>query len=315
MATATQKKVKTYLLMKHTESTAPVYQRISASQRVRLAKRPLDAALLQITITDRDGENKTLRYKGNCTSIFLHEQIEKYKIPANEKFTDRERSIRYFKNGALVTNNETFQKFLESSPEFDGFWKELDGKPAGDCDEVREPKYILWNPESDIKISNQSTRLRVNAAKMVMDLEDIESAGILLKRLFGSSFQVPTLLEEAQNILIDYVDEADDVQLKDMARTELNVDEKIDILIGTSIDAGILNFEHPDFPDQVVMKKAGKEIPVKSISDQYSLDERKRYLAEFLVSDAGKPLLDDIAGILTALAEKKESTKTKQPAK
>lgn len=306
--------VKTYVLLKSTEPNAPVFLRTSPTQRVRLNKRPVDAVHLQVSVMDRDGKNRTLRYKANCDTIYMDEQIKLHNIPANEKFTDKEREIRYFRNGVLMTNNPTFQKFLESHPEYDGFWKPLGDKPAGMCDEITEPKFTLYEKDKEDMLRNQSIKLRIGAAGMVMAIESLEEAEVLMKRLFGGSYKAPKTLEACQNVLVEYVDEADEKELLDMTRTEMTEDEKVDILIGRAVEKGIIKFDHADFPDEVVLIKNGKALPMKKVSSEYLQDERERFLAEFLISDLGKPYYDDIEAMLKDAETKTTKKPSKQPA-
>ena len=114
--------VKTYILLEHTNSSANVYVQVNKDQRVRLLKRPIDHAYGQITFTDRDGKNRTIRYKSQTDEIYQDKQIKELMIPANEKFTQSERDALCFRDGVLITDIPTTQNYLDTSPQHEDFW-------------------------------------------------------------------------------------------------------------------------------------------------------------------------------------------------
>jgi hypothetical protein len=285
--------VKTYHLLAHTESTAQVYVQANATQKVRLSKRPIDHAYGQLTFSNREGSNKTIRLKLNTDEIFLQNQIKpEIGIPANEKYTQAERDALMFRDGVLITANKTVQLFLETSPQFEDFWKPDEQGRVGSCPDIQKPLYKLYDKTVEIKSNHAMFQLRLKAANRVNDLKTVEDAHELLFRLNGSSFKAPDTLEECVDLLVGFIDDADEVMLNALLKDKLNVDEKVTVLLGKAIKHGIISFDK--VPDQIVMTVGGATRNVKEISSEYSFEERKRYFSEFLTISDGKLLLDDI---------------------
>ena len=285
--------VTTFHLLPHTESTANVYVQANATQKVRLSKRPIDHAYGQITFMDRDGKNKTIRLKLNTDEIFLQNQIKPdIGIPANEKYIQAERDALMFRDGVLMTTNPTVIKYLETSPQYEGFWiPDADGK-VGQCPDLQKPLYKKYDKTVEIKSNHAMFQLRLKAANRVNDLKDVTDAHELLFRLNGSSFKAPETLEECVDLLVGFIDDADETMLNALLKDKLNVDEKVTVLLGKAIKHGIISFDK--VPDQIAMTVGGATRNVKEISSEYSFEERKRYFSEFLTISDGKLLLDDI---------------------
>lgn len=288
---------KTYVLLPHTKPTAPVYQRVNKDQRVRLDKRPVDHAYLKQTFSI-DGKNRTARLKLTANTIWQDEQIKpEVGIPANESFTQEERDAVKFTYEILMTQNEVVQKYLESIPQFDGWegWKKDEkGQQRGITTE--RPLYTLLNKELVAKTTNEEFKKRLKAANKVEALgEDLKGMQDLMIRLNGSFFTPPDNVIDCQNQLIEFVDDANDTMLDALLKDDkdVTIDEKVTILIGRAINDGIISFEAIEH--NVAKKKGEDWIAVKEISSSgYSLDERKRYFAEFLTSDEGKLLRADL---------------------
>lgn len=286
--------VKTYVLLEHTKPTALIYQRVNANQRVRLDKRPVDHAYLKQTFMTHEGKNRTARLKLSCNTIWQDEQIKADgpNIPANEQFTQQERDAVKFVNEILITNNPVVQNYLESIPQYDKWWEPKDGQ-VGSSDE--KPLYTLLDKEVEAKNTNLEFKKRLKAANKVADLED-DLVGMqnLMIRLNGSFFTPPTDPLECQNLLIEFVDDADDAMLDALLKEEkdVTIDEKVTILIGRAINEKIISFDA--IPDNVAKRKGDGWIAVKEISSTYTVEERKRYFAEFISSDNGKLLREDL---------------------
>lgn len=279
--------LKTYVLLDHTRPTAPIYLRVNSQQRMRLDTRPIDHAYLKYTFLDPvDQKNKTFRLKLSCNELDQAVQIKEHNIPANEKFTNSERNAVRFKNGVLTTSNPTVQRFLEASPQFDGFKGE---RP----EDIRMPLYTVHDKYAEITSDNLMFKKRLRAANKIDALESVSAAQSLLIRLNGSSFKTPDTLEECQNLLANFLDDADEPMLDGLLKEELNEDEKVVIIIGKAINKGIISFN--EVVDHVVRKTTdGRTLKVKEISSEYDLDTRKRYFMEFLTSPKGELLLNEI---------------------
>ena len=290
---------KIYVLTEATESSANVYVQPNPNERIRLKKRPLDHAYGQITFTDRDGKQKTIRYKQSCNEIDFHKQIKEFMIPANEKFAQAERDDLRFVDGVLATDKEVLQNYLETSPEFEEFWKKDKNGKVGSCSHVRVPKYRLMDKAKDMDDEDAAFRKRLKAANKIAEIKDLKTAQELMIRLNGSFFKTPVTLKACTSDLIRFLDSADDAMLDALLKDELNLDEEVTVLIGKAINLGILSFDK--VPNQVVKIKGENVVKLKEISSEYLPEERKRYFSEFLTSADGKLLVEDlkkeIAGI------------------
>lgn len=285
--------VTVFHLLPHTEASANVYVQANQNQKVRLTKRPIDHAYGQITFMDRDGTNKTIRLKLNTDEIFLHNQIKPdIGIPANEKYTQAEADARMFRDGVLMTTNPTVIKYLKTSPQFDEFWiPDAEGK-VGQCPDIQKPLYKLYDKTIEVKSNHAMFQLRLKAANKINDIQTVTEAHELLFRLNGSAFKAPEDLLDCIDMLVGFVDDADETMLNALLKEKLNVDEKVTILLGKAINYGIISFEKVE--DHITMTIGTNTRNIKEISSSYSFDERKRYFSEFLTVPEGKLLLDDI---------------------
>lgn len=302
--------LKTYVLLDHLKPTAPIYQQLNAQQRARIDTIPQWQPYLQVTFLDeRDevvdydpdsptfnkmiknkwkGKNRTARLKMNSNTPWQDEQIEKEKIPANDKFTQVEYDIRTFRHNVLSTNNLQLQRFLENIPYMEGF--------KGYCDSISGPSYKLYDENIEIESDNKAFLKRLDAANKIAKLE-LKEAQDLLIRIYGTFYTLPTTKSAAQNALVGYMDTSDEA-VDDILKEETTVDEEVQILVGRLVSNGTLSFEAVE--GQVCKKKGNEWIELKAIGSEYTTIERERYFIEFLTSQAGKLLLDDL---------KKESSK------
>ncbi len=278
--------IKTYVLLESMDSDAPVFQQTVDGKRIQVKKIPVHRPTLRQTFQDENGVGKTIRYKESSTSVDQLYQMEKEKIDANERFTTTERNDLRFKFGTLTTDKLIAQTYLEAHPEFSGF--------KGRCDDVKQPRYRLLDTEKDEDLKNEDMRKRVKAATKVLSLS-LEDAQEMLIRLNGSFFKTPDKVGACQNLLMQFVDDANDAGLDDVLKgsEEITVDDKTTVLIGTLINSGVISF------DQVQGKiskkgKDGKWITLRDMSAEYTLDERKRLFSDFLNTDDGSDLKADL---------------------
>lgn len=299
---------KTYILLPHTESSANVYVQPNANQRIRLKNRPIDHAYGQVTFMDRGGKNRTIRLKLETDEIFQDVQIKDKMIPANAKFTQSERDALRFTDGRNIVENETVQKFLEASPQFEDFWlpekdPEKKGR-VGNCPDIRKPLYKLLDQVSDLKASDNMFRKRLAAGNKINAIEDIRVGQELMIRLNGAFFKAPDDILKIRDELISFLDDADEVMLDNLLKEDINIDEKVTVLIGRAIGLGIISFDK--VPDQVVRISGQKVTNLKQISSTYAPEERKKYFSEFLTSEDGKLLMQDIQKAVAAADKKVE---------
>ncbi len=289
----------TYELLPTMDSTAPIFQQLPNGKRVRITKIPSHRPTLQELHTDKDGKSRTIRFKRTVETPWQDEQIETFKILANEKFTDAEREAAYFRNGQLTTNLVSLQKFFAVHPENE----EYDGQ--------REPgksaTFRLVDAVKDKKEENNDFKKRLKAGNKIDGL-NLNSAQALLIRLNGFAFKTPDDLIGCQNMLVKYLNDAEEegVELILKDDNELNIDEQTTVLIGKLVNAGVLSF---DQVDGKISKKArdGKWVDVRDMSSDYSMDEKKRLFSDFLNTADGKTLKTDLENDLAKIEAKSKN--------
>lgn len=296
-------KAKTYVLLDELDSNVPVYQVVSANQKIQLKKPPVYPIHLQVTLTTEDGKNRTLRYKSNSNSIWLDEQI-KDNILANEKFTSAEREARKFKNGIAMVTNKTLQEFYDNHP--------ANIKFKGTCSDVSRPVFKELDEAVEDKVINTIAKRKLAAGNKVYSL-DLSEAQALLIRLYGSFYTVPTTIEKCQNELIDFLDDSGEEGIKEILRSdeETTVDEKTDILIGKLVNAGKLSFSNTEGGISK-LGKDGKWIKVRDMSNEYPLNEKIRLFSNWLNTTDGKALKADLEADLASVSEKTEASEVKK---
>lgn len=284
--------IKTYALLSSMDTNAHIYQTTAEGKRVQFTKKPYWRPFLRITYQDKNGISRTIRYKSTATDgegksvLDQREQIDKLKIEANEPFTSTERRDLEFRNGILMTNKKIAQDFLESYPGIEGF--------DGTCDEIREPIFKVLDNVADAKGRNDEVKKRLRAGSKLMDL-DLDGAKTMLVRLNGSFFTTPDDIEECQDLLIQFLDDAGEEGLDSILKEdkEITVDEKTTVLIGSLLNEGKLSFEKTAGKISK-LGKDGKWIVIRDMADTYTLDERKRLFSDFLNTEEGKALRIDL---------------------
>ncbi len=287
--------LKTYVLLSSLDADAPVFKQTADGQRIQVKKMPVFRPYLRVAYQDEKGIGRVIRYKSNAVLtegdkerviIDQREQIDKLKLDANEEFTRTERRDLEFKHGILVTNKLAAQTYLEAYPGFEGF--------KGTCEDVRDAQFKLLDEVAEAKLKNSDIRLRVKAANKVIEM-GLEEAQDTLIRLNGSFFTTPTDVEECQNLLMNFIDDAEEAGLKAVLQdaSSTNIDEQTTVLIGKLINQGTLSF---NATEGKISKKDlnGEWIDIRDMSAEYSLEERKRLFSDFLNSNDGKLLKNDL---------------------
>lgn len=273
---------KTYVLLDSMDTTAPIYMTIG-DKRVRTTKLPRWRPFLQTSFTDAEGTNKNIRFKLNCESIDLQEQILKFKIDANEKFTTAEREAIWFDDGVLVTNNKAVIRYLDAYPGKEGF--------EGYCDDVKFPLFKEYSEEADAMTENEQARVMIAASSKVVKM-NVDQTHDKLVQIFGTHYKPSTDVIANQNTLLTYIQEADGIKgAEEVLREEVKQDEEVSILLNRLMAMGLLSFDAIE--GQVSKKKSGKWIPIKAISAD-NLGQKTDLFIEYLTSEKGKTLLDDL---------------------
>lgn len=308
--------LKTYVLLDHTRPTANVFIQPNKDQRIRLNDRILDHAFLRITFSDRDGRNKTIRLKLGCEEIDQNKQIKDYLIPANIPFTPQEKDAVAFRYGSLSTTEQVVQNYLETSPQFEDFWVKksknekgewvIDPKngKAGVCHEVFRPLYKLYDENVEIVSDNKLFKKRLKAANIIAAFS-LEEANDMLLNIFGRYHKLPTTIEKAQNQLVDFLDNANEEGMEFIIRAskETTADEDVKILVGKLVQLGHIDFD--TVINQVVKKVGDKNMKLMEVSSTYEPDIRVQMFSEFLLTEDGKALREDLKKDLEKLTKKK----------
>ena len=277
---------KTYVLLEHMHPTSNnIFIRVNKDQRQPVNKLRDYRPYMQISFTDETGKNRTIRYKNTTSEIYQDEQI-KLGILANEKFRQNEYKDLEFRNGVLMTDNETVQKYLETYPGFAEF--------KGKSNDVKRREYKLYDKVNEVKVSNEFAKKKIDAGAKIfaMDLEQTQDA---LYKVYGASFIPSNDVNENQATLIKYLDTTDDA-VDDILKEDETRDDEITVLVGKLLTNGIISFDQS--PNKVSKKKGTGWIDIKSISNEYAPMERKRIFAEFLASDSGQPLLAELKEVI-----------------
>lgn len=290
---------KTYVLLDALDSNAPIYQQVPGDKRVQLKKIPVYPLYMQVTITTDDGKNKTMRYKGNATSIWQTDQI-KDGILANERYTSKDRTEMQFRNGILVTAKPLAQDYLDNYPGNVNF--------TGQCDAIRTPFFKELDPVADNKTLANDFKKRLKAANKIAEMEgDVESLSTFLIRLNGSYFVTPNDAGELYKMAISFLDDAEEDGLDLILKKEdsLNIDEKTSILIGKLLNSGQLSFTQKEGAISK-LGKDGKWVEVRDMGSDISVDEKLRLFANFLNTSDGKALKNDLENDLSSDEEIEE---------
>lgn len=295
---------KTYVLLEHMHPTSNnIFIRVNKDQRQPVNKLRDYRPYMKVSFTDENGKNRTIRYKNTTSEIYQDEQI-KLGILANDKFNQSEYRDLEFRNGVLMTNNDTIQNYLETYPGFEGF--------KGRCNDVKRPEYKLYDKVGEIKTSNEFAKKKIEAGAKIfaMDLEQTQDA---LYKVYGASFIPSNDVNENQATLIKYLDTTDEA-VDDILKEDETRDDEITVLVGKLLTNGIISFDQS--PGKVSKKKGTGWIDIKSISNEYAPMERKRIFAEFLASDAGQPLLAELKEtIQPEVSEESVAKKSGRPKK
>lgn len=294
---------KTYVLVESLDSSAPIYQTTGTGTRSQIKKMPWHRPFMDLPVEDKEGVSFRLRYKATSKEIFADKQLEVNKIDANAKFTDQERTECYFRHGILTTTKENLQRFLETHPEFEG--------STYTSSHVRQKCYKLLDLAGEQKIKNQDFRKRLKASNRIAEL-DLEGAQQMIIRINGFAVQTPDNLEECQNWLIQFLDDAEDEGIEAIMKEDkaITIDEKTTILIGELVNNKLLEFAI----DSHKITKPGKDskkIEVREIVAD-SMPEKERLFGNFLDSADGKALRSDLENDLAEFKKKsKQDSKPK----
>lgn len=278
--------VKTYVLNSIMDADAPVFQTTPDGQRSQVKKIPFHRPTLRQEFTDENGVARVIRYKSSSKYIDQDLQIEKEKVDANAPFTTTERRDCEFRHGVLTTNKVRAQEYLEAHPEFEGF--------KGYCESVRQPRYRLLDEAADTKLQNAEIRKRVRAASKVLDT-DLDGLQELIIRLNGSFVSTPNSKEECENMLMAFIDDTNEAGLDAILKEEkdVTVDDKTSVLIGKLLNKKLLEF---DVTKGVINKigKDGQWLEIRKMSAEYPLEEWLRLFSDFLNTEDGKALKQDL---------------------
>lgn len=281
---------KTYVSLPNMDVNAPIFKRINKDQRIRIDKLPKWCPFLLMTFADKDGKNKTIRYKQTANTIFQDEQI-KAGILDNQSWTTNERRALEFTNGVKVTNEKMAQDYLDAYPGIETF--------EGFCPDVPNRIYKVYDKAIELKSSNEDFKLRTKAAAKIVDL-DLKGAQEMLIRLNGSFFEVPAAkdgkteeeaLDECQQLLVKFLDASEEDGLNAILLDENSLEDKTKIIVGKLLAAKIISF---DQGDEISKKSNGQWVKLMDMPKDIEKPEKERLFINFLNSKDGKVHLIDL---------------------
>lgn len=288
---------KTYILLDHMNPhNMNLFRRIGKDRRERIDKRKDYCPHLRTTITKPNVGRVVIRYKENTELIEQDLQIKKG-ILANDPFIAGEYAALRFAYGTKTTKDPVVQSYLEEYAGFEG-----NENTSNDCP---RKEYKLLDYQKEAKDLNSFTRRRVEAVNKILNAE-LDETKELLWRAYGTYYKPTEDVEENQNKLINYLDENEDA-VSEIMKGDITKDDEVKILIGRALSMGVLSFDINS--GQVSKKKGTAWIDVKAISGELELNERVRQFSQFLTSDSGKLLREDIEA---DLGVSKAKTKNKQ---
>lgn len=289
---------KKYVLIDAIKSTAQIYIGEKDSERAFRLDTPRKVPLrLQHSFSDKNGQRRVSRLKLGATSIFLSDQIKNDSIPANDKFTDEERSVVYVINGVLVTNDIFLKTFLHEdfNPQREEFTgrnrggetaviRELDEEAVAD----EENDFIFKTAEAIIKIRNM----------------DKEQASAYISLFFGASFTVPERLKDCQNLLSKALADSEEKIRMVLEGDVSNPDDKITVLLSKAINQNLISFEIK--PNYVQIKLNGDWQDSKMVTgDTY--EQREILYREYLASQEGELQRKQLEDLVDAIQEPTEA--------
>lgn len=290
--------LKQYVLLDHLKPSIAIYTRVNKNQRQRVTQIPKFGIPNRVTFTNKDGVSVTHRYKTGIQSVIQSKQIKEQDIPANARFTTQERRDLEFYNNVLTTTKKSVQDYIESLPYMEGV--------DGSIDNTQTPVYKLVDKKSDIKKGNDDFKKRLLVGNFISELNLDEAKEVVL-RVHGSSFEFPKegtdkeKTEELQNVLINFMDEADDKQLDRLVelsetKIESSKDEDIAVLVGMLLNEDLISFTAKE--NKISRRDGDKWIDVKAVPNDAPLEEKQRLFVSYLNSDTGNNLLNDLRELL-----------------
>lgn len=278
-------KFETFVLLEHMNPhNMNLYRRIGKNERERIDKRRDYSPFLRSTIT-KNGKRVVIRYKETTDEIEQDKQIEKG-IPANNPFTAGEYSALQFFMGTKTTNNPTVKKYLKEYAGFEGNSYTSTDTPL--------KEYKLLDFDKEAKDLNLLTRRKVEAVNKILSL-DLDGTNKLLWLAYGTQYQTTDDVSKNQNTLIKYLDENEEA-VDEILKEETTKDDEMNVLVARALSAGVLSFDANQ--GQVSKKKGTAWIDVKAVSADLEPAERIRQFVNFVGSDSGKLLKEDIEASL-----------------
>lgn len=308
MSEVLETQYKKYVLIDAIKSTAKYYQKVRGEQGdgIRLDTPRRVPIHLQHTIRHKTLGQKTIRYKQGVQTIFQDEQVDKFKIPANDKFSDDERRALQFVNGVLVVDGEQEIKFL--SAEFNPQREDFTGVRIGQITPLfKELDEAAEEQEENLFLKNTATAL-----VKIMEMDKAEVSA-LLSLFYGASYVAPTSLKAAQNVAAKALENNDDrLKMVNEWGSNKDVDSEIIILLNKAIQKGIISFDLHD--NQVSLLKNNEWRDVKMIAgDTY--EEREILFRQYLTTEQGELLKKDIESLVGVGETKSSEEKTEVKAK
>lgn len=291
----------TFVLEEALNLQSEIYQQTPGGQRSRIVKIPAYRPYLEAMVRDEKGKTRRLRYKEHSNFLFADEQKKEENIDDNAKFTESERDNSWFRHGILVTESNSLINYLRAYPG--------NSKSPYKSDKIKPGIFKELDVQKEKEALNEDLRNRTMAAHKIFTLSKPELDDMILD-INGSFFEVPSDIQEVQNLLLEWLDNTDDSGVKRIINFIPNetIDKEARLMVGRLINSGFLSFD--ELPNAIAKKgKANDWVKVREISaTDYTPDQRVDFFVTFLTSKDGKALYDELK---TEDLKSKETTSKK----
>jgi hypothetical protein len=159
---------------------------------------------------------------------------------------------------------------LDETPQNEEIWKS-----GVYCPDIIQPLFKSYDKGVEIQTDNKMFHKRLAAANKIASL-DLEGCKEMMIRLNGSFFKTPETVEECQNGLVDFLDEANEAALDDIIRSEITDYEEVALIVGKAVAQDIISF---DMVQDTVVKNTpdGRMIPLKEVPSSYAASREREY--------------------------------------
>jgi hypothetical protein len=103
---------------------------------------------------------------------------------------------------------------------------------------------------------------------------------------------------------VDWLDITDETGMDALIRKDHTTDEEATIVVSKAIERELISFDK--VPGQVVKVKGNNTVTLKEVPKDFNAHDQQRYFIEYLISDAGKLVYQDLKNEVSAEPQKKK---------